>query len=174
MHPKTSLCEGGGAAKPRRRERKRCKKYAANPNCQQSLPQSRYRSTAPVAVPKISCSLTLTKFWPLPLLFARCICHRQRSQTSPSSEGALGADESNDTGCAQSSLTMEPRGVFYFEMAGFSARWQTAKKVRKTSNSRPSAYIDTVYPQGVRRIRNAPSSRTAAQTRELRSKSKLL
>ena len=37
----------------------------------------------------------------------------------------------------------------------FSARWETAKKVRKTSNSRPSAYIDTVG-------------------RELRSKSKFL
>ncbi len=26
----------------------------------------------------------------------------------------------------------------------FSTRWETAKKVRKTSNSHPSAYIDTV------------------------------
>ena len=37
----------------------------------------------------------------------------------------------------------------------FSTRWETAKKVRKTSNSRLSAYIDTLR-------------------RELRSKSKLL
>ena len=37
----------------------------------------------PVAVPEIFCSLTLTRFRPLPLLIVRFICHRQRSQTSP-------------------------------------------------------------------------------------------
>ena len=75
---------------------------------------------------------------------------------------------------ATSSKAPKPYGFGAFQRVEkpFSARWQTAKKVRKTSNSRPSAYIDTVYPQGARRIRNAPSSRTAAQARELRSKSK--
>ena len=37
----------------------------------------------PVAVPEIFCSLSLTKFRPLPLLMPRLICHRQRSATSP-------------------------------------------------------------------------------------------
>ena len=40
--------------------------------------------TVPVAVPEIFCSHTLTKFRPLPLLIARFIRHRRRSQTSPS------------------------------------------------------------------------------------------
>lgn len=37
----------------------------------------------PVAVPEIFCSLLLTKFRPLPLLFAPFLRHRRRSQTSP-------------------------------------------------------------------------------------------
>ena len=37
----------------------------------------------PVAVPQICHSRSLVKFWPLPLLIARFVCHRQRSQTSP-------------------------------------------------------------------------------------------
>ena len=37
----------------------------------------------PARVPEISHSLKLMKFRPLPLLIARFICHRQRSQTSP-------------------------------------------------------------------------------------------
>ena len=45
----------------------------------------------PVAVLEILCSHSLAEFRPLPLLFARCIRHRRRSQTSPSSEGAKDA-----------------------------------------------------------------------------------
>ena len=41
----------------------------------------------PVAVPEILSSHTLTEFRPLPLLFARCIRHRRRSQTSPLTQG---------------------------------------------------------------------------------------
>ena len=37
----------------------------------------------PVAVPEIFCSLSLTKFRPLPLLMPRFFCHWQRSATSP-------------------------------------------------------------------------------------------
>ena len=40
-------------------------------------------SPCPVAVPEICCSPSFAKFRPRPLLFARFIRHRRRSQTSP-------------------------------------------------------------------------------------------
>jgi len=40
-------------------------------------------SLCPVAVPEIFCSLSLTKFRPLPLRSLRFFCHWQRSATSP-------------------------------------------------------------------------------------------
>ncbi len=58
---------------------------------------------------------------------------------------------------ATSSKAPKPYGFGAFQRVEkpFSTRWETAKKVRKTSNSRLSAYMDTAR-------------------RELRSKSKLL
>ena len=53
------------------------------------------RAPAPVAVPEIFCSHSLTKFRPLPLLFARFFRHRRRSQTSPFTQGSPKSVQAN-------------------------------------------------------------------------------
>ena len=52
--------------------------------CSSTQSNSGGRFVCPVAVPEIFSSLLLAKFRPLPLRFARFLCHRQRSQASHS------------------------------------------------------------------------------------------
>ena len=63
-----------------------CRQYRQRTDCQENgLPRL---LCCPVAVPGIGCAL-LAACRPLPLLFARLLCPRQRSQTSPAMTGEV-------------------------------------------------------------------------------------